>query len=192
MPTSNVDIANSALIKLGAPQIVALTDSNKSARTMNAIFHQRRKTLIAGHPWNFSTFRKELAKTVNTPAFEYTAEFVLSSDILRIFDTDLPDIEPWEVEFNSNNQKVVVCNSSTLKVKYAKDVTDPSKFPFYFVEAFAFDLAAQTCYAITQSRSFATDMYAAAKRELAEARSMNAQEATGDEFGADDWTDVRY
>lgn len=191
MATADVDIVNSALVKLGVPTIAALTDNVKAAKAMNTIYAARRKNLLSSHPWNFSTFRVELALTANTPEFYYSSEFLLPSDVLRVFDTDLPENAEWEVEFNTDNNKVIVCNADSLKIKYAKDITDPTKFSPYFEEAFAWDLAAQTVYNLTQSASFSKDIYNTARLEIAIARSYDAQEASRNAFEANEWFDVR-
>lgn len=192
MATANVDIANSALVKLGAPLISSLSDLSKSAKILNNQFAITRKKLISLHPWNFSSFRVELAATVNTPEFEFTKEFTLPSDCLRVFDTDLPEGEPWKVEFNTDNNRVLVCNSTSVKILYGKDITDPTKFPPFFEETLAWMLASDACYALTQSNSFATTIYNGAQRELAVARSMDAQESGRDTFDANSWIDARY
>ena len=191
MATANVDIANSACVKLGVPLIAALTDSVRVATLINAQFNGLRKKLLSAHPWNFSTFRVALAATANTPVFNYTNEFLIPSDVLRIFETDLSDDEPWEVEFNVDNNKSLVCNSSAVKIKYAKDITDPTKFPPYFEELLAWLIASDVAFAVTQSRAFAKDMYEAYKIEIREARSLDAQEAGRQSFETNPWIDVR-
>lgn len=192
MATANVDIANSALIKLGAPLISSLTENSKSAKVMNAQYERIRKKLISLHTWNFSTFRVALAATINTPAFEFQKEFAIPSDCLRVFDTDLCEGEPWKVEFNTDNNRVIVCNATSLKIKYAKDITDPTKFPPFFEEVFAWMLASEGCYSLTQSATLSSTVYNAAQREFAVARSMDAQESGRDEFEANSWIDVRF
>ena len=46
---SNVEIANSALTKIGSTRITALTDNVKAAREINAIFELRRDYLLRTH-----------------------------------------------------------------------------------------------------------------------------------------------
>lgn len=193
MAASEVEIANSALVKLGAPLISSIPDTTtKAGKIMSQQFALTRRKLISLHPWNFSSFRKSLALTVNTPSFGFTKEFLIPSDVLRIFETDLCEGDPWKVEFNADSNKVVVCNASTLKILYAKDITDPTKFPPYFDELLAWMLAADAAYAMTQSTQFAQTIYNGAQREFAVARSMDAQESGRDEFEANAWIDVRF
>lgn len=192
MATADVDIVNSSLAKLGAPRIAALSDNVRAAIICNEQYAKMRKKLISSHPWNFATYRVALALTANTPVYEYSSEFLLGSDVLRVLETDLPEAEPWEVEFNVDNNKVLLCNSSAVNIKYLKDITDPTKFPPYFEEALACLLAWDVSYAITQSVTVAQNMYNLYKNEVREARSMDAQEAGRQSFETNPWIDVRY
>lgn len=191
MATADVDIVNSALAKIGAPLIVALTDTVRAAVICNEQYPKMRKKLLSSHPWNFATKRVALAATANTPIYEFTTEFLLPSDVLRVLDTDLLEDEPWSVEFNVDNNKVLLCNSDSIKIKYIKDITDPTKFPPYFDEALSWLLASDIAFAITQSSSVAQAMYTGFKNEVREARSMDAQESGRESFEANLWIDVR-
>lgn len=192
MATADVDIVNSAFAKLGVPRITALTDDVRAARLANEQYAKLRKKLLSMHLWNFAMTRVELAATVNEPEFGFTTEFLIPSNILRVIDTDLPEGEAWEVEFNVDNNKVIVCNSTTLKIRGTKDITDPTKFPPYFEECFAWLIASDLAYALTQSTTVADKIYGAFQKDLAEARSLDAQEAGLQTMGSDPWLDARY
>lgn len=62
MSASNVEIANSALSKLGAEQITSLSDNTRRAVAANLQFHKIRKNLLRSHPWNFAMKRQYLTK----------------------------------------------------------------------------------------------------------------------------------
>ena len=192
MATAEVDIANSALAKLGAPLITALTDSVRAATLCNERYEACRDKLLASHPWNFATKRTELAATVDEPEFDYTTEFALPADCLRVLDTNLVEGEEWEVENGVSGARVLVCNSSTCKIKYIKKVTDVTLYPPYFEEVLAILLAADIAYAITQSNTVKQDMWNAYKAEVREARSIDAQEAQKAAFETNPWIDVRW
>lgn len=55
-----VDVANSALVKLGARTITALTDNKPTAEACNERIDDCRKTVLRAHPWNFAVDRREL------------------------------------------------------------------------------------------------------------------------------------
>jgi hypothetical protein len=191
MAASPVDICNSALIKIGALLISSLSDSTKGARLCNARYNTLRKKLLRGHLWNFAMSRKSLAATVNTPSFEFTNEFLLPSDVLRVIETDLTVGSHWSIEQNTDGNKVLLCNSASVKVFYIKDVTDTTLFPQDFEESLSYLLAADLAFAMTQSRALQRDMFTLYKAEVAEARSFDAQEHSLQEVDADSWIDVR-
>ena len=64
---SNVQIANSALTKLGAARIMSLSDNKKEAREINAIFELRRDHLLRSHNWSFAMERTTLPALDDTP-----------------------------------------------------------------------------------------------------------------------------
>ena len=54
-------ICNSALIKIGASKIAALSDTNKRAILCNEQYPKLRDDLLRSHPWNFAIKRKVLS-----------------------------------------------------------------------------------------------------------------------------------
>ena len=191
MATSSVQICNSALIKIGAKTITALTDDSKAARLCNEQYDKLRKKLLRGHLWNFAIFRKSLAATANTPSYGFVNEFLLPSDVLRVIETDLIAGSEWVIEQNTDGNKALLCNSSSIKVRYIKDVTNTTLFATDFEEALAYMLAADLAYPLVQSRALMQDMYKLYKAEVSEARSFDAQENSVEEVDADEWTDIR-
>lgn len=66
MASTNEDIANSALSKLGASKISSLSDNTRSAILINEQFHKKRKELLRSHPWNFAIKRAFLTRVRDT------------------------------------------------------------------------------------------------------------------------------
>lgn len=192
MATSEIPIVNSALILLGAEPINSLSDTSKSAKIANRMYDYLRKDVLLSHPWNFAVARKELSATVNTPEYDYTYEFTLPSDVLRVLDTDLPRGEPWEIGMNpSSGAKVFMTNSSAVKIKYIKDLTDTTLFTPTFEQALAARMASAWAYALVQSATLQQNMYSLYKDLLSSARSFDAQESSDQELEANEWLDVR-
>lgn len=192
MAASEVAIVNCALILLGAEPINSLSDTSKSAKIANRTYDMLRQDVLLSHPWNFAVARKELAVTVDEPEYDYTYEFTLPSDVLRVLDTDLPQGEPWEIGINpSSGAKVLMTNASAVKIKYIKDLTDTTLFTPTFEQAFSARMAAQWSYALVQSASLQQNMYSLYKDLLSSARSFDAQESCDQELETNEWIDVR-
>lgn len=81
----------------------------------------------------------------------------------------------YRIESNGTDKELVT-DENEMSIKYLASVTDPTKFDDTFVDLFAWLLASDLAYTITQSKSMAVEMKAEYKRELAMAKGLNAQE----------------
>lgn len=198
MAISDTSICNSALIKVGADRIIDLNEDNKRARICKEQYPKLRDDLLRSHPWNFAITRKELALSATyTPPYEFDNAFVIPSDCLRILDNDLN--EPigigevhWVVETDPNtNQRVLLCNSSTVIIKYLKRVGE-AFFTDDFAEVLATLLARDISYALTQNASLTQLLDEGYKAKLRDARSFDAQEGSVKQVQADDWYLSRF
>ena len=193
---SNVQIANSALTKLGASRITALTDNVKAAREINAIFELRRDYLLRTHNWSFAMTRTSLPALDETPAWGYTTLYQLPTDCLRVVQvndtwvvpglsdyTSGPDSEPYKI----TGRRIETDIGAPLKLRYIKRVTDPAQFDAAFVEVFASDLADQVCEALTQSNTKREATRAVLRQSLLEAVRSNAIELPPEAIPDDSW-----
>lgn len=162
--TSEVEIANRALDKLGAETIVALTQDVENARIINRAYSLVLDNLLRAHNWNCAIKRVQLAPMTDVPAFDFDQQFQLPADCLRpIFPNDVTD---WVVE----GSKILTNDGTVLNLRYVSTLSDPNDMDSCFVEVFASELAVQIAEKITQS---------ATKRKLAaEERDRAWQMAT--------------
>jgi hypothetical protein len=193
---SNVQIANSALTKIGAARITALTDNVKAAREVNAIFELRRDYLLRTHNWSFAMTRASLPALSEAPAWGYTTLYQLPTDCLRVVQvndmwvvpgladyTSGPDSEPYKI----TGRRIETDIGAPLKLRYIKRVTDPAQFDAAFVEVFASDLADQVCEALTQSNTKREATRAVLRQSLLEAVRSNAIELPPEAIPDDSW-----
>ena len=193
---SNVQIANSALTKLGSSRITALTDNVKAAREINAIFELRRDYLLRTHNWSFAMTRTTLPALDETPSWGYTTLYQLPTDCLRVVQvndmwvvpgladyTSGPDSEPYKI----TGRRIETDIGAPLKLRYIKRVTDPAQFDAAFVEVFASDLADQVCEALTQSNTKREATRAVLRQSLLEAVRSNAIELPPEAIPDDSW-----
>ena len=80
MATSEVEVANQALLEIGEPPINSLTDENTRARHLNRIFAQVRDQVLRMGQWNCATKRATLTQSGTSPAYGYTYQYVLPTD----------------------------------------------------------------------------------------------------------------
>ena len=193
--SSDVDIANRALQKLGEARIVSVfpPDDLKSARAMNAAFEMVRDNELRAHWWNFAKARTTLPADVATPAFDFNFQYTLPADCLRVrivgnmrqslgmlnYRTGLEKLYTLE------GRKILTDLTAPLSLEYTSRVSDTSQWDACFVEAFACKLALETCYEITQSDSKSAMLRQDYKRAVREAVLANAIELPPDGIADD-------
>lgn len=188
--TSEVEIMNSALRKLGAERILSPNDDNNRARLVKESYPIKRDELLRSHPWRFNKGYASLAQVFPKPVdvFDYDFVFKLPSDCARVFWTNLgPDAEWEEIE---NNQLAACANDVT--VKYGKYITDVTKYDANFIETLAWAIAADIAFSLTQSTSQADLADAKYRDVLRSSRSYSAQAASvRAPHSAEDWVGAR-
>lgn len=187
MSSSKVDICNSALAKIGVERISSLSGSSKAAVLCNQQYDKIRKKVLRSHLWDFATKRVELAKISSNPLFEYSAQFQLPSDCLRVVDTHLGTQMDFVIE-----GKYLLMNNDTCKIVYIADIEDVSYFDSYFEEALAYYLASDLAYPLKQDMGLKQMMKENALLEIADARSFDAQQGRLQKMLQEDvWLDSR-
>ncbi len=186
MAASETEIANSALMKLGADRIVSLNDDTREARLLKEQYGKVRDDLLRSHPWNFAIERISLAALTTEPAFGFTYEFQLPTDCLRVL-----EIEDMDSEWQKEGTKIRA-DISPLYIKYVKRITEVGKFDANFCEVLALKLAADIAYAVTQNASLKKQLNDEYEQKLRTARSFDGQEGGVRTVYARKWLNARY
>jgi hypothetical protein len=181
---STVQIVNQALTKLGAQRITSLTDNTRNAREMNAIFEIKRDAELAAEPWTFAAARAEIPASSTTPAFGWAFMYPLPADFLRLIEVGEnyvfynAEYTQFQLESDPDTGRLAILTdqSSPLRIRYIKKVTNSGLFPALFVESLACRLAAETCETITQSTSKREAAWAERQQAIKEAKRSNAVE----------------
>jgi hypothetical protein len=181
--TSQVDIANRALTKLGAARIISFGDDNKQARAVSSMFDIVRDAELRSHIWSFSVKRASLAALVSTPDWGYSFEYELPSDCLRLIQVNDvyngPSMDDYRnaptADYSLEGRKILTDFDSPLKIRYIARQTDTTQWDSLFVEALACRLAMELAEDLTQSntkRELAQTEYVAALRSAIRASSI--------------------
>lgn len=187
MATSSLEIANSALIKIGAERIVAMSDNNARALIMSEQYDKCRRRLLIAHPWNFAIRRLELGENATTPINQWAHAYDLTTTVLRVLEINDDSSAQWVVE-----GRQVLSDESECIIKYIYDVTDTTQFSKYFEEVLALLLAADTAMTLKNNATHAANLYAAYKQALSEARTFDAQEGSNLQVEADLFLNARF
>lgn len=180
-----VTICNSALLKLGADKITALSDTSRAAVTCNTLYAYLRDEVMGSTPWRFAQTRATLSPNATVPAFDFDFTYDIPDDCLRLL---VPDDDKiiWIQEGTS-----ILCNEPTLNMRYIFRNTDESTWDARFAEALAWRLCTELALSLTQSIPMKQEAEKSYMAALAQARSMNAVIGVLPALEADIWSDAR-
>ncbi len=195
MAGSEVEIVNSALIKIGESAIASLDAIQKAARVSKRQYPLMRRKLLRRARWNFAMKRQSLAPESTVPKFGFDNRFMLPSDALRVvglFDENelqqnyTSNRDPWKVE-----GRFIYADGSELKIFYLADITDTAQFDPQFDECLAWLLASELAFDLTSGIQYANFAKEGFKDAFKEARLSDAIEGTPEFIEASEWVDSR-
>lgn len=178
-----LEIYNSALNKLGQAPLTSLAATTKTANLLNAQYPLVKKRFLRGHIWNFSLKRDEFTENATAPNHEYSKAFDIPEDcirVLRVYEGDT-----WQREGST-----IVADYSEINALYIHDPGE-DKYDASFIEALAYQLAYDMCYAITQSSTMVERLKIEARDSYRDARFIDAQESGQQRVEADGWINAR-
>lgn len=190
MASSEVQLCNQALQKLGEQRITSLTQDHPNARDCNVAYAAMRDLELRRHPWSFAITRAELAADATDPDFGFDNRYLLPTDCLRLLDPDPlgnTNDRDWTIE----GRYVLTDWDAPLQIRYVKRVTDTTQFDALFDEALACRIALQLCEMKTQSNPKLENIKQQYKDAISEARRINAIEKISAEMPEDTWITVR-
>ena len=187
---SQVRVANLALQKLGAAEIVSMDEDTRERRAISRCYTMLRDRELRAHNWNFSIRRKVLAPSSVAPLFEFAKAFPLPSDCLR----PLPpsrDVD-WTIEYHEGSKHILTNEGTVIYLRYVSRVTDETQFDPLFADMLACKIAWHCCEEITQSNQKKADIEKEYKDAKAEAKRMNAFEQATPQEPEPPWLTARY
>ena len=194
--TSVVEICNSALNSLGASNITALTEDSRNARLCNQRYEPLRDAIFRTHYWNCLIKRVELAADSDAPAYEFTKQYTLPSDCMRImqiggFHNGSSSMLDSGQTFKVEGRKIIT-DEEEIFLTYLAKITDPQQYDSLLIETIAARLAAELCYAVTQSNTLAAQLETIYQNKLREARFVDATEGTPYDVDASTFINSRF
>ena len=187
---SQVRVANLALQKLGAAEIVSMDEDTRERRAISRCYTMLRDRELRAHNWNFSIRRKVLAPSSVAPLFEFAKAFPLPSDCLR----PLPpsrDVD-WTIEYHEGSKHILTNEGTVIYLRYVSRITDETQFDPLFADMLACKIAWHCCEEITQSNQKKADIEKEYKDAKAEAKRMNAFEQATPQEPEPPWLTARY
>lgn len=185
--TSQVDICNLALTRLGGEEITAIDEGSRGARLCSRHYYPTLNALLREHEWNFAIKRAVLAADVTPPVTEYTQRYAVPSDFLKMVRLNECTSDEYRVEGG-----FIVTDEGTAEIEYVAQVTDENQFDAQFVDVFAQRLAAEIAYPLTENNTLAEQAWRMYANKLSMARTMDARDGSPRNIEADGWVFARY
>jgi len=186
MPSSWVDVANSALVKIGTGIISGFNDLNKAEKLTKVRYPFARDVVLRMHPWNCATNRVTSAPlTSPVPPFEYDYYHAQPADCLRILNIG-PDGVDYKVE-----GRMIATNDTLLEIKYIKREENPMIIDELCAECIALYLAWDLCEAFQQTGDKKEAIWKDFRLMLPLSKSVDGKEDPAQGIEADLWLQSR-
>lgn len=183
MSASDVSICAAALLRLGDSPINSLDEqSNRSILCAN-LYAQARDFIIRRHTWNCCITRAALAPLTTAPAFDWTYQFLLPPECLRVLSIgEDGDFQPWRVE-GSSSGRILLCNENPCYLRYVFRNEDPATWDPGLIEAVTDYLTELLAYPITKSLGVVEAMASKKERDAKVSRAIDGQEDIAETSG---------
>lgn len=195
MASTQTDIMNRAITKLGALRIASPADDTKEARELSSMWNALRDNELRIRRWSFSLKRVLIAASTTVPAFGFTASYPLPTDCLRVIEINdiyaTPDQSDYRnapgQSYTIEGRNILTNGTGSLKLRYVSTSEDTAQWDSSFCEVFACRLAFEAAEALTQSpnrKKMVMDEYLMA---IGAARRVNAIEQEPEYVADDTW-----
>lgn len=188
-----IELVNAALVSIGQEPLVSLDNNNTTSPIVAAVKAKVeicKRKVLRSNDWNCARKVAKLQRKTNFPAagWKYAFELPRDPECLRIVQVSADNGEsyidldeyynrhagPKETLFDVDGT-VLLANYENICIKYTADI-DPAEFDASLASAFVAQFAAEMAYALPASVSLADFMSRVARKEMKEARSLNARE----------------
>ncbi len=139
--TTATELANMALAHLGQARISDYSERSPAAEHCRRAFDHVRRLCLRDYDWNFAIRRATLTAAETPPEFDWGYEYPLPADCLRVISVNQRPggtrLTDYAVE-----GRAILSNFAECRVRYVRDVTDPTLWDSMFASYFCYRLAA--------------------------------------------------
>lgn len=178
---SETSVCNMALARVGGKRIndyADTSDTKLEAIYCRLFFDQTLRALLKDHYWPFAKGRVQLSENTVAPAFQYSHQYYLPNDFLRLVlfynGSDRPDGRTYYTYEIEGSQ--LLTNEEAVYLRYIKLVTDVGAWDTLFTECMVLILASKLSMPIAQKLEIKADIdkdLMVLKRQV---RAMDRQE----------------
>lgn len=181
---SATTICNEALTFLGESLLLTFPEESRSSDLCEVYYDRIVASELSKHPWNFALAMAALTRAETTPPFEFSFQYVLPVDLLRIL-----RVYPPKYKWRRVGQYLLT-NLNTVSIEYIT-LVDESLFSPTFSEVVSARLAMTLAEIITERENKLTQAANWYQLALQEAHTVDSQEHSVDEMENSSVVDVR-
>lgn len=179
MATSSVQICSNALLLLGDSPISSFDDDAERALLASNLWDNARQAVLRSHPWNCAKAMVALAPEASAPAFDWTYQFALPGDCLRVlFVGQMAEPDDYSI-----NGRRILADGNPLYLTYIYDNQDVASWDALLVEAMQRYMAFSMAYPITKSGTLRDSLWQEYQAVLKQARNVDGQEEPPEQAG---------
>ncbi len=171
----------------GGQRIIDLNDPDtEEAKLCSAVYDTLRLDLLDQHSWNCAIKRATLNQLSATPNFEYSYQYELPSDYIRVLEVQYEKSYPYVVEGSR-----LLSNNDSVNIRYIYNLEDVGKFSQRFSMALSSYIAATICYNLTESRPTTELIVKIHEGRLQKAKAIDGQEGKTSYAEESSWLESR-
>lgn len=194
---TKTDIVNIALRRIGANKITDIDrDTTKEAVAARDLYEEARKELLNLHTWNFATKRDQLEASATPPAYGWDYAYIIPDDLIRVVSVHPHDDDdasvPYKLEFQQGDDRVLLCDSNQVYLRYIFDQEDVNLMSPTFRDTLAWRMARDLAAALSKSTASAELADRAFRRQLTAAKAIDGQEDWPEKMADGDWLTSRF
>ncbi len=186
MTVSRIDIANMALLKIGQPPIMSLSDNSLNARRANQEIEVALETVLRAYPWPFAVDRIELPRRSEGPAFQFLYYYDLPNGLMRIMALDTQGLA-----YSIDGSKIAT-NAERVFIKFVSKDKALEAMDAQVVDLVALQLAVRISVIVTENPQLQGNLLQMYGMQLAQARSVWASEDMPQTVVEGGWIPARY
>lgn len=168
--TARLGIINIARNCLGELPVVTEDLADMNLQSMINLYEINKKSMLSMADWSFAMKWLKLQKSAETPVnTNYKYCYNIPANLVKLLATN-----PMKLDYEMVTGNKLYCNiDSDLFIKYVFEANE-DEFPFYFQQALAYRVAADSAMLITQNVTIFQIWESKAEKSMADAEYLNA------------------
>lgn len=173
---NEIDLINQALNYLGEPRIQSLTQNTTSAKYASDSIELSVRQVLRLHDWNSAQKRIKLSRLVEENLFGFKYNYQLPNDYIR-----LVSLNDYEKDFKIEG-RILTTDEDEIELLYIAYPRLFSDLDPGLIECIASKLAFNIAINVTGDKGAQVNMLELHERQLARARTNDAQESSPEDL----------